>query len=237
MLKRTTEIVLLLLLVAAILFLGITGELKLLINPKYFTLIFISMFILVFFAVLLLFIPGKPNIKVESKFVLFAVTIGLLFSTSYSNFQDTISDKREIDLSQHELSNGIPQITADANIIRIYSENFLDIANQLYSNPDKYRDIEVNIDGFIHFDEFLGDDHFVISRLIMMCCAADTTIYGLLAEKSNLNFEEDEWYNLTGTISYKEFDLHGEMRLHPVIKITNYIKIDPLEDPYIYLDY
>lgn len=235
--KRITEIVLLLLLVAAILFLGINGELKLLINPKYFNLIFISMFILVFFAVLLLFIPGKSDFKVKSKFVLFSITIGLLFSTSYSKFQDTISDKRKIDFSQHELAIGDPKITADSNIIKINNENYLDVANQLYSNPEIYRNVEVNVDGFIHFDETLGDNHLVISRLIMMCCAADTTIYGLLVENNGLPFKEDEWYNLTGNITYKEFDRYGEKQLHPVIQISNYLAIDPLEDPYLYLDY
>lgn len=116
-------------------------------------------------------------------------------------------------------------------------QKFLDIINQSYMNLDEMIGKEIEIEGFVYREESFAKNEFLISRLLISCCAADAQVGGLLCQyggKSHL--ENDEWIRITGTIdstNYKD-QYSDEEQIIPVVKITDWEKIEPPESPYIY---
>ncbi|MCL6459301.1 MAG: TIGR03943 family protein [Gorillibacterium sp.] len=133
----------------------------------------------------------------------------------------------------------------------IYSEDFAKLAMRLYRKDtieitetgflellgavDMYKDNflgkKLKISGFIYREDGMKPNQFVISRLAMQCCSADSAPYGVMVETAGTNaFKEDTWISLTGIIGSTEYDGVEIMKLDSLeIK-----KIEIPSTPYVY---
>ncbi|MRH43589.1 TIGR03943 family protein [Aquibacillus halophilus] len=98
-------------------------------------------------------------------------------------------------------------------------------------NLEKYEGKEIVLNGFVYKEEGLKDNQFVLARFIITHCVADAGVTGFLSELDEaVDLQEDTWLEAKGTIAIQEYngvDL-------PMIKITEWKKIEELEQPYIY---
>lgn len=260
MVKKWLDQIFLLLLIITLLYLEFSNKLKLLINPKYFTLIYLALFILI---LLLLFSIFNLGTKVRinnyiTNYILISIIIVLIFSSSYSDFQKNISEIKgikigddivydeEIETNNEELPDTAnkwgepPKVyLAEEDFIKIDDTNFYKVLDSLYINPEHYTGKTLNIKGFITKFDGLSENHFVISRLIMMCCAADSSVCGLVCDASifDYTFEEDGWYEIEGVIETQNITINSRSSDNPVIRIVHYNKIEPLTDPYVYPEF
>lgn len=251
--KKVTELFLITALIVGIYYLGFTGELKLLINPKYYLLVTLSIFFL------LLLIASIVSSKIhsskfkilKSKYILVIVIIFLMFTTSYSNYQEVISDSRGITIGDDviydmDTGNSTQQYDTDSMIpeIPIYYEdnivvddlNFFNVIDSLYVNTDFYQGKSVTMKGFVYNIDGLNENKFVIARMTMLCCAADSSIFGLFCDMNGVeyNFVKNNWYEITGTIQKEEIKLNSETGFHPVIHITDFQALTEPDEPYVY---
>ena len=249
-----------------------SGQIELLINPKFKILIFISVLILfIFFAYQL------PNIFSEMRneggkisgvkyFIFLMMTVLLIiaryFPSSESSFDnltktksyviemtdpgedDIESDDRNV-TSNDDFSGNIKEFqkpvneyetTAQSKDIIFDDVNFMTLVDAIYQNIEGFSGKPVSIKGFVYNMKDLDEDHFVISRLLMVCCAADATVVGFICEKdgSEHNFKENDWYEIKGVVKKDMFSLYRQNGEMPVIKITSYRKIEKLDNPYVY---
>ena len=97
-----------------------------------------------------------------------------------------------------------PEPAADTIIVD--SNNFIYWLGELYTNFNEYNGKKVDITGFVLKEESFTDNELVVARFIMICCAADVQVSGILCHYEGASaFEPDTWVNVTGEITSVEY--------------------------------
>lgn len=117
-----------------------------------------------------------------------------------------------------ESSNSI--IFTDEN----YFKNLYDIGEDLYK---KYKGTKIVIDGFIYKEDTLEKDEFIIARLMMACCAADSQVIGLVCKyPDTLNLKQNTWFKVEGILDFKNNV--------PIILVNKLTSIPKPKNLYVY---
>ena len=115
--------------------------------------------------------------------------------------------------------------------IILNDENFAPWLFELYAVPKQYVNKEISLEGFVFKREDFAKDEFVAARLIMVCCAADMQVNGLLCKYDDAqNLKQDQWVRIKGTLSVEIF-MEEEL---PIIHITSLEKIEKPQVGYVY---
>lgn len=135
--------------------------------------------------------------------------------------------------------NHIPTVTEidrkEIDFARIDGQAFLDLLAKAYKSTDK-RD-RLKIKGFAFYQDDFKDEQVSISRLLMTCCAADTSIIGMLADTSGIDveIEQGKWYEFEGSIDHtttKDPQTNKDTRV-PLLKVDHVKKIETPISPYV----
>ena len=121
--------------------------------------------------------------------------------------------------------------------INITNENFINTYEEIYGNPHNYVGTFINMKGFIYNQKGLNRTEFILSRIIVSCCAADAQLVGILCDNSEEKiFAEGTWVNIEGILSEREFKdtKSGEIIIIPIIKVSKIKKTDQQSNEYIY---
>ncbi|MFF2888393.1 TIGR03943 family putative permease subunit [Paenibacillus sp. NPDC057967] len=116
-------------------------------------------------------------------------------------------------------------------VIPVVEEGFLEIITVIDLYRQNFVGKKLEISGFVYREDNMAPNQFVISRMAMTCCAADSMPYGILVESSRAaSYAEDSWMKLTGVIGVTEYDGIEIISLDAQ-------KIEMMEapkDPYVY---
>lgn len=198
------------------------GELGLLIHPRYFWLIYLSIAIL---CATFLFTPVAKSSK--AKFPTLALTLFFIIGTLI-DIQPLSSN------AQQQVSNYIS--TQNQDIRNQYTTNFyVDTATlsleELLSvfsvdpEPKNYEGKEVNLTGF-YFENASGTP--MIAKYILSCCAADARMVGTWLT-DNIELEPDTWIDISGTLT--EIEIEGIRSVG--IQVKEYEVIETPKSPYV----
>lgn len=121
-----------------------------------------------------------------------------------SNQTDNIKKDNTNNTIMKNSEQGYKKITTldiSENTININSNNFIFSLNEILDNPEKYKNYTININGFIYRDKTLKQNEFVIGRHIMVCCAADMQVAGVICEyNENELYDNYTWVKAKGKI-------------------------------------
>ncbi len=134
-------------------------------------------------------------------------------------------------------SNGSGASGFQGNLIKPNEKNYSDVVNEIKYNANKYKGKKITIGGFVYKDETFPKDTFVVGRMIIICCAADAELTGLVIKIDHSTLQNDQWVEVTGIIDVNpNFDKDDPInKTIPVIKVTNVKPIAKPSNPYIYL--
>lgn len=210
---------------------------------KYVRFSFIIFLILAIFQLKRLFIHTQ-NSKRKVSLCIFLIPLFLGIYVNPQGLNAEIASKRSVLAVENSSSkknskiNTQPQVSTPLkdNTLVIDGNNCTHIVDDIcYNNSDKYKDKKVAITGFVYKNDTNSKNEFLISRLMMVCCAADTEITGLLCHSDRATtLKNSEWVKITGTIDIKTLNDNGEKSSTPIIKVEN---IEPAKQPknqYIY---
>lgn len=108
------------------------------------------------------------------------------------------------------------KLTLTDNRIIFNDNNFIRWLEELYTNTKKYEGLEVEITGFVFKDKQFKNDEFVAARSIMVCCAADLQVAGLMCRYQDTNnLNKDSWVKVKGKI--KKDTVNGEIQPFVVV--------------------
>ncbi|MBU3143526.1 TIGR03943 family putative permease subunit [Clostridium sp. CF012] len=121
--------------------------------------------------------------------------------------------------------------------INMTSENFINTYEEIYGSPHNYIGRSINMKGFIYKQKGLNKAEFILSRIVVSCCAADAQIVGILCDYSEEKiFPESTWVNIEGTLGERDYKdaKSGEISVIPIIKVSKVEKLDVQNNDYIY---
>jgi uncharacterized repeat protein (TIGR03943 family) len=201
-----------------------TKELNLLIHPRYFWLVYVTVVILI----LLIFIPQKNHHHSKTTPLIYLLNvffiIGSLVSLQALSAQASAlqSTNQIINNSQYSRNKRLTNFT-----INTEERSLQDWVTMFSINPepDKYEGQKIKVSGFYFID---SNGSPLIARYAVSCCVADGRIIGIPLSKT-LNFSENTWIEVSGNIIGSESD--GER--YSQIKVSEQKIIPTPNDPYI----
>ncbi|AYD39541.1 TIGR03943 family protein [Clostridium fermenticellae] len=225
-----------------------SGKIYLFLNPKmikYVRFSFIVFLILTIFQIKRLFISEQDSNR-KICFLVFLIPLFLGIYINPQGLNDEVTSKKGTIVMQNNISkNGQafnPQPknthkdTPRDNVMTIDGKNFTHITDDIcYNNPNKYKGKNVIITGFVFRDDTTSKNEFLIARLMMVCCAADTEVTGLLCDWTQAStLKNSKWFKITGTIDVETKNINGKKSTNPVIRVKNAEPAQQPQNQYIY---
>lgn len=176
--------------------------------------------------------------KINKSYILLWTTLVIGMTSSQMELTSSIADKRGVNINTNRSASmgRTNEDIYDEALIEFNDNNYLERLYSIEGNVEKYRGKRIHISGFVFKDKGLKQDEFVVGRMVMTCCAADSQIVGLVSKWDySENLRTDEWVRVEGVIEsilYK--DPSGiEVEL-PAIKVEKLEKIEAPDNVYIY---
>lgn len=212
-----------------------TGQIFKFIHPhllKYTMVSFVIFGVLAAFQLFNVF-KVKTRAKPKKGFLLFFIVIAVGFISAPKGLTPEIKNKKGVILVT---SNNIENIgrhihgreeTIEGDTIVFNARNYVHYLEDLSSNIESHKGKKVYISGFIHKEDKLLEDEFILSRLLMNCCAADAQVLGVMCQYEGAkNLEDNIWVNIEGEI---RSDVN-----YLAVKVNKIEKSEEPENTYIY---
>lgn len=223
----------LILMAAGLVYLIRTGEISFYMGDKMIKYIYAAIFmisVISIFQVINIFTP-KNNINLKVKYIpiILALIIGIISVKSQDSFRhrqlNNVLINEYTEDREHKHTDYLKDKKEYGQFIKIDDDN-LEVLEEIQIDPEKFIGKEIELCGFICKENYLKNTQFVIGRIIMTCCAADSKIVGILAEdKDIIKVKENEWVTVRGVINYTTInDDDGVSHKVPVINIDNLVK-------------
>lgn len=133
-------------------------------------------------------------------------------------------------------SRELPGLNAENREISVANDYFGLWLNEIYMDMDKYKSHKITMTGFVFKDpEFMKENEFSVSRLVMSCCAADLAPAGLICIYDGPDeLKAGSWITVEGTLEIGKTVYDGTEFDDPKIILT---KITPAQEVegYVYL--
>ncbi|MEF3306355.1 TIGR03943 family putative permease subunit [Paenibacillus sp. GYB003] len=115
--------------------------------------------------------------------------------------------------------------------IVIKEEGFMELLTTVDLFLDRYIGKTMELTGFVYREPDMADNQFVVARLAMQCCSADSSPYGVMVESPMAKkLGKDQWVKLVGTIGKTKYNDNEIMKLD-ASSIQN---VQAPETPYVY---
>jgi uncharacterized repeat protein (TIGR03943 family) len=222
-----------------------TGELNLLIHPDFFWLVIlgaIGLLIIGFFKGLQLWKQRRryevPNNQQHINLFPPGWSSGLLLTTAVLGFIIT----PQVFSSQTALERGITELLGATRAqpqafrasIRPEERTLIDWVRTLnvYPEPDAYTGQKVKVQGFVIHPPELDQNHLILARFVITCCAADAYPAGLPVQlpENRDKYPPDTWLEIEGQMITE--NIANKRRL--TIKATSLKEIPQPKNPYSY---
>lgn len=191
----------------------INGKVLLYVHPRikpFIILAMIAMPIIALFSIKEGNNSKRKKVKLYS-YGIYLIPIVLGFFINFVEIDSTTVKSTEItstkvsdntNLDKTEGYDSKKEIKIENNVIEITTENYMSSLDEILTNPNKYADKNIEIDGFVYRDETMKENQFVVGKFVMVCCAADTQVVGLLSEYPGAkNFDNDTWVKVKGKLA------------------------------------
>lgn len=217
-----------------------TGKVELYVGKKMIKYIYISVFMLSTIGILQIsnvFTPiGSKNIKIKLVPILLALIIGVISVNTQATFKH-IELSKELTESLGEIyihDHNKNELKADKSSYKISlkepivvnEENSM-ILEDIKLHSEKYMGKQIEVWGFVCKESYLNKNQFIIGRIVMNCCAADSKVVGIIGEwEQAADLIENQWVHVKGIISYSTIsDDDGISHQVPIIRIDK-LEID-----------
>ncbi len=224
-----------------------SGKIATYIHPKMFKYVifaFIVFLILAIFQIKKIFSVRK-NEKFKVGYLIFLMPLVLAFTLDPTSLGEKVIANKRVNISNNVFKNSnkyvseeqSKSIPADIKENTVDAEMFKDTLSNIYDNFKIIKGSEVEISGFVYTENGFGENRFVVSRLMVGCCAADAEIIGVLCEVENgERFEKDKWVKVKGIIqSTTQHNQYTDKKESiPIIKVTSIEEIEAPLNQYVY---
>ncbi|MFJ5759647.1 TIGR03943 family putative permease subunit [Neobacillus sp. NPDC093182] len=140
-----------------------------------------------------------------------------------SRIEDNVYTNEEYEQLIQQLEQS-PTIEMNDHVFSTYYE-------EMHMDLDKFKGREITLKGFVYKEDGLEQNQLVLARFLITHCVADAGIIGFISELPEASsLEVNTWIEAKGVVDITNYN--GTE--YPIIKITNWKKIDEPREPYLY---
>lgn len=199
----------------AICYLAFTGKIEFYIGKKmikyaYITIVMLSIFAFFQFQNIFTF-QRNSNLKLKLLPIILAIILGVISINNQKTFKHNElnkefkeSNRSSVDknsLYEHEVDySKIMEDNINEETLIVNEHNPM-VLEDVRINPQKYIGRKLKISGFVCKESYLKENQFIIGRIVMNCCAADSKVVGIIGQyDKNYDLNENEEVIVKGTI-------------------------------------
>ncbi|MCX8074548.1 MAG: TIGR03943 family protein [Clostridia bacterium] len=220
------------------LFICLTGKLNKFLNPKmniyFYIFIGIMCVLLVFEIKDVLKSKDRKSYTLRIFDILYILPITFLFFIGNGSLSAETVGNKGLNVTSVQTSlntTGNANDNKGQKDIEVTNENYMDTISEISYNVENYIGKKIKVTGFIHKDNNLASDKFVLGRLYMSCCTADSQVIGYICSyEKQSDLEENSWYQVEAVINKTVYS--GEETA--LLDITSIVKIDKPENEYVF---
>ncbi len=219
-------------------------EINMFINPtmsKYVMFASIALLVLGIFQIPK--IINTPNDKPAFGYLIFAIPIIIGILVNPVGLNQEIADTKGVNVVQNTTQASTKILKENSNTTKngeivINEKNFFTFLNEINDDPIKFKNYKITLTGFVYKNDNIKANQFVIARMLMVCCAADTQIVGFLCDYNQQNIDKDTWVQISGILDTTNYidNSSKQASLIPIIKIQSIKKVDTPASKYIYIN-
>ena len=117
-----------------------------------------------------------------------------------------------------------------SDIIEISSNNYTNVLKTVHDDLDSYVGKRINFTGYVYRIFDFTDTQFVLARNMIISSDNKAVVVGFLCNyKDAINFKDNSWINITGTIPKGNY--HGDI---PIIEVEEIKEADCPKDEFVY---
>lgn len=225
----------------------LSGEILYFVHPrsvKFTTVTMLVFFVLTIFQVKQ--ITRRPHVPMRLGYLIFILPLLLGVTVAPQGVREDIAVLRGITVAADQHREGFSLFNQDRlnridysreDVLVIDDVFFDDALNEVRDNIDHYVGQKVSLYGFVFRQDHFDESTFFISRLLIVCCAADSLITGILAESDEIyQFENYEWLEVTGVIDRTTYyDPWVDQTYEaPIVRVDSLNERDRPQVPYVY---
>lgn len=133
-------------------------------------------------------------------------------------------------MSKEEHKNLISKLN-NTQHIKMDDFRYNSFYEEISKDLEEHKGKTISLNGFVYKEEGFNSNQLVIARFLVTHCVADASIVGFLTEFPEVStLNEDTWISAEGVLEITEYN---GVEL-PLIKVTDWKKIDEPKDPYLY---
>ena len=122
-------------------------------------------------------------------------------TTSVIDMKSLYEHESDYSLIQNKKNDNLKDENNKKDIILVDEDNSM-ILEEIRVNPKKYIGRNIELHGFVCKESYLNKNQFIIGRIVMNCCAADSKVVGIIGQYDKVyDLNENEQISVKGTIS------------------------------------
>jgi putative membrane protein len=103
----------------------------------------------------------------------------------------------------------------------------------IYNTPEAFMGKTIGFDGFAYKGQQVDGNHYFVFRFGFIHCVADSGVFGMLVEfPKNTQMKDDDWVHVSGKLTWELYQPFKQTI--PVLKVTDWKRIETPKDPYVY---
>lgn len=231
-----------------LLWLDISKQLPLYINPKFIILtqlsylVLIPMFVIQIIDVLLptysVYEHHSHKPSMIGKYTPFFIILLLAFAIPENTLNANLVNSKGLNnstkiptASLKDLPRPLAPVFRQMDTIKVTNLNYTEAMFEINNYPSDYEGKKITMDGFVFQSLELANSQISLVRYVVMCCTADSLPYGLMCEGiETKKYPDGTWLSIEGIIRRSTYDGKDAA----TIKITSLQKIEAPKDPYVY---
>lgn len=224
-----------------------TGELALLINPRFKSLTELAACLLLAMSVVqATYIVHKPAAQLPAGccghshnggLIPFILTLLVAFLIPNTSLDASVAANKGLNFrlaadTESALANiprPLAKTLAAAPVIQVTDINFTEVIFEVTSFPNDYAGKEIEFTGFVLKESSMAPAQFALARYVIICCSADASPYGLVCTAAN-SYPPDTWLTVRGTIQVEK----QSKKNMAVVNVTTAKTVPKPTRPYIY---
>ncbi|CUH94990.1 hypothetical protein P22_1059 [Propionispora sp. 2/2-37] len=224
--------------------LDMTEQFSLYINPRFITLVQYSYWLLLPLLVVQFFDLLLPDDRIRpsgcSRYIPFCIILTLAVCLPDNTLNASLVSSKGLNQQKAVLNTASPktemprplkQELQQAELIRVTDRNYTEVMSEINEFPQDYTGKQVTLTGFVFRSPGLAENQLSLVRYVIVCCVADALPYGVMCETDDAKqYPDGTWLTGKGTLEMS----HYKGQTTPVLKLTSIQVIKEPEKPYVF---
>jgi len=186
----------------------------------YFAVFMISLMIIFQFSKIFT-AKTSENISLKNIPLILTLILGVVSINNASNFKHIILNDK-IASAEHIHQYDIDEYLEFSNSRTVVvDDNNANILDDIAVHPEKYSGYNIIMDGFVCKENYLSKNQFVLGKIVIDCCRADSSIFGIVTEYEGMkNLKENQEIKVEGIIDSTIIYNNGKEHIVPLVIVN-----------------